>query len=178
MECSNDADNTALYPSQGSAGIDPHFSVLLMTGHQLCFTVQGEQGFVFNLIYSPQLTVNAFFIPDKFKDEITWIGSLAVIINKTKLRFEASSKIVHINEQNILSVRNGGLHITLLNGEIHNTVISSFSSSYVLIDIKDMGLHFSVEYLNQHLDIIYTNKWFQLFISWTIRTILLSWIQY
>ena len=141
--------------SRSGVGLDPHFSVLLPTGHQLCFTVQGEQGFVFNLIHSPHLTVNAFFIPDEFKDKITWIGSLAVIINKIMLRFEASSKTVHINEENILSVRNDGLHITLLNGEIHKTVISSFSSSYVLVDIKDMGLHFSVEYVNHHLDIIY-----------------------
>ena len=34
----------------GSVGDDPHFSIALPSGELFCYTVQGEHGFVFNLI--------------------------------------------------------------------------------------------------------------------------------
>ena len=143
-------------------GLDPHFAVLLPSGHQLCFTVQGEQGFVLNLIQSPLLVVNALFVPDSVRNEVTWIGSLAVVIkngfskisNKTTLRFEAVNKTIYINEENHVLVQNIGL---VEFSDTHMEIRGDYKSqeSNVHIHIKKIGLKFSVDYINQHLDILF-----------------------
>ena len=143
-------------------GLDPHFAVLLPSGHQLCFTVQGEQGFVFNLIQSPQLIVNALFVPDSVRNEVTWIGSLAVtfkngfskISNKTTLRFEAANRTIYINEENNVLVQNIGF---IEFSDTHLEITGDYKSqdSNVHIHIKKIGLKFTVNYINQHLDILF-----------------------
>jgi hypothetical protein len=45
-------------------GDDPHFSIVLPSSRLLCFTVQGEHGFAFNLINNEHLHMNALFVPD------------------------------------------------------------------------------------------------------------------
>ena len=143
-------------------GLDPHFAVLLPSGHQLCFTVQGEQGFVFNLIQSPQLIVNALFVPDSLRNEVTWIGSLAVIVrngfskisNKTTLRFEAANRTIYINEENHVLVQNIRL-IKFSNTHMEITGNYKSQDSNIHIHIKNIGLKFSVNYVDQHLDILF-----------------------
>ena len=143
-------------------GMDPHFSVLLSSGHQLCFTIQGEQGFVFNLVHSPLFTMNALFVEDKVRKDITWIGTLAVIFHNPRigmqkmetLRFEASSRTVHINEYNTLIVsKDHGLHLIFDNGKTDSSLVQGQGS--VVVNVKEIGLKFSVEFVNNHLDVIY-----------------------
>ena len=59
---------------------DPHFRVPLLSDETLCYSIQGYPGLAFNLIYSQNFIINAFFI-DSIGDEkeATWIGKLAVI---------------------------------------------------------------------------------------------------
>jgi len=56
-------------------GDDPHFSILLLSGEHLYYTVQGELGFVFNLITNKKIQMNAMFVPDSHREEVTWLGS-------------------------------------------------------------------------------------------------------
>ena len=59
---------------------DPHFSVPLLHGGKLCYSIQGIPGLSFNLLLSKHLIMNALFI-DSINDptQATWIGKLAVI---------------------------------------------------------------------------------------------------
>ena len=153
-------------PRSGGGG-DPHFAVLLPSKDQLCFTVQGEQGFIFNLVTSPELTINALFVQDSIREEVTWMGTISVILNhdsykgaaRTTLRFDANSHLVYINEREKFDARQISA-ITLANGLLEaNTQYYQNSSVYptVTIDVKKLGLHFSVQYVNSHLNLIYQN---------------------
>ena len=91
-------------------GDDPHFSVVLPDGTSLCYTVQGEQGFVFSLISNKMLHMNAMFVPDSRREEVTWLGSIGIVVhnngfktsNATYLRFEAKSKKIYIGDNVVL----------------------------------------------------------------------------
>ncbi len=53
-------------PPPGPIGLgdDPHYSILLPSGQLLCYSVQGEHNFTFNLISNSLLQMNALFVPD------------------------------------------------------------------------------------------------------------------
>ena len=74
-------------------GGDPHFSVLLSDGNLLCYSVQGKRNSAFNLISSTNFLINAKFIPDSKREEVTWMGSIGIVIHKA-LRFGAT-KVTH-----------------------------------------------------------------------------------
>ena len=59
---------------------DPHFSVPLLHGGRLCYSIQGISGLTFNLLLSRHLIINALFI-DSVNDptQATWIGKLAIL---------------------------------------------------------------------------------------------------
>lgn len=151
------------FSSLGGGGGDPHFSVLLPNGYNLCFSIQGEQGFVFNLIRSPQITVNALFTKDDYRNDITWMGSLSVIINHlpyhgsnhTILHFDISDRTISIDTDNELKANDikeisiDKDHLKVLSRE------SPVTDSKVLILMKEIGLVFSVEYMQTHLDILF-----------------------
>ena len=48
-------------------GDDPHFIIALPGGKLLCYTVQGEHGFSFNLINNEMIVMhmNSKFVPDR-----------------------------------------------------------------------------------------------------------------
>ena len=154
-------------PSSGG-GDDPHFAVLLPSKDQLCFTVQGKQGFIFNLVTSSQLTINALFVQDSIREEVTWMGTISVILNhdsykgatRTTLRFDANSHLVYINEREKFDARQISV-ISLANGSLEADAryyqVYQNSSGYPTITINVNGLHFSVQYVNSHLNLIYHN---------------------
>ena len=65
---------------------DPHFSVPLLHGGKLCYSIQGIPGLPFNLLSSKHLIINSLFI-DSVNDptQVTWIGKLAVILKNDKM---------------------------------------------------------------------------------------------
>ncbi len=95
-------------------GDDPHYSILLPSGQLLCYTVQGEHNFTFNLISNNLLQMNALFVPDKVREEVTWIGGLGLVVKHsafkdssvTKLRFDMERKMLYIGDKVKLSVKN------------------------------------------------------------------------
>ena len=88
-----------------SVGADPHFSVALPTGDMLCYTIQGEKDMIFNLITSSKLVMNALFIGDKQREEVTWIGEIGILIpkgssqNASSLVFNAETKKINIGRK-------------------------------------------------------------------------------
>jgi len=94
-----------------SVGDDPHFSIALPSGKLFCYTVQGEHGFVFNLITNKKVQMNAMFVPDSRREEVTWIGSVGIVVqnsqykqsNATYLRFETKGKKIYIGDKVVFS---------------------------------------------------------------------------
>jgi len=138
---------------------DPHFSVLLPNNQRLCYTVQGEHSYSFNLISNRLLQMNARFIPDPIRDEVTWIGSLGIVVkgkmsNVTRVRFEAADKTVHIGDKLSLHVKKID-KLTFSNGKL---VISEAPKDrkargyHLEVELVDIGIHFWVEFVKDHLD--------------------------
>ena len=142
---------------------DPHYSILLPNGQLLCFTVHGQSGFSFNLISNKQMHMNALFVQDPKREEITWIGSLGVVvrgtrykmINITKLRFDASDKKIYVGDKvTLLAQKTESL--TLCKGKLS---IAEFTSKpkypVVHVDLQDVGLSLTVRFKRFHLDIMW-----------------------
>ena len=154
------------YSYTATLGGDPHYSVLLPSNQLLCFTIQGEPGFIFNLIHNKWLTINAQYIQDKIREEVTWISRIGVNVTNslsknhcTTLRFESVEKLIYINEKIKLEARNIANIILTRRG--FNVTIASraqrLSSNYfsVQVQLPDIDLRFSVDFMKDHLDILY-----------------------
>ena len=150
-------------PPTMNMGGDPHYSIMLPSGQLLCFSVHGEKDFPFNLISNSLLQMNAFFIEDAVREEITWIGSLGVIVqhssykksNSTKIRFEAKEQMIYINNGVSLHAKRVE-RITLANGKLSVTEAvrkDAEKNAEVEVDLVDVGLAFSVRFVKKrHLD--------------------------
>ena len=149
-------------------GDDPHFSIALPSGKLLCFTVQGEHGFAFNLISNEHLHMNALFVPDSQREEVTWMGSLGIVAhyatnsyqgnNKTSLKFDAKGEKVHIGDKITLDAH--GIHsLVFRNGKMFITEASEQKEAYpsVTVNMDDVGLHFTIRFVREHLDIYWND---------------------
>lgn len=142
-------------------GGDPHFSILLPTNQLLCFSVQGEHNFTFNLISNPTMDLNARFDQDAVRHEVTWMGSLGVVIKTkvktTKIRFDALAKVIHIDRKatvlaektSKLTIARGKMSIT----ENTQAVRSKFPE--VDVEVVDVGVSFTVRFVRSHLDMVW-----------------------
>ena len=142
-------------------GGDPHFSLLLPTGQLLCFSVQGEHNFTFNLISNQFLNVNARFDQDAVRSEVTWIGSLGVVVKTkrktTKIRFDALTKMIHIdNKATVLAEKTSKLTVT--GGKLsltENTQAVEGKVPEVSVEVTDVGVSFTVRFMKTHLDMVW-----------------------
>ena len=145
---------------QEGVGDDPHFAVTLSSGKTLCYTVQGEHGFSFS---NKKLCMNAMFVPDAYREEVTWLGTMGIVINNngykksnmTKLRFEAIKNNIHIDNQMVLEARNIE-KITFENGKLiisEAPLTEGYKQPFVHVDLKDVELSFSIRFMTEHLDL-------------------------
>lgn len=145
-------------------GGDPHFSILLPSGQLLCFSVQGEHGFVFSLLSNKIIHMNAKFVPDSQRSEVTWIGSLGMIVRSkqanttSKLRFEADSKTIHINDKASLNAQSVK-KLTITRGKltVAESNPSTAKSSYpkVEVNLQDVGIGFTIRFVRDHIDMVW-----------------------
>ena len=156
-----------LFPVPVTVGDDPHFSIVLPSGKLLCYTVQGEHGFVYNLISNKLFHMNAMFVPDSRREEVTWLGSMGIIVqnsqyknsNATYLRFETKGKKIYIGDKVTLQAKN----IEKLSFKKGKLTISEalpyegFRYPSVLVELQDVGLNFTIKFLNEHLDLFWHN---------------------
>ena len=152
-------------PAGPTVGDDPHFSIALPSGKLLCYTVQGEHGFVFNLISNKMFHMNAMFVPDSRREEVTWLGSMGIIVqnsqykasNATYLRFETKGKKIYIGDKVTLLAKNIE-KLSFSNGKLtisEATPFKGFRYPSVLVDLQDVGLNFTIKFLNEHLDLFW-----------------------
>ena len=147
-------------------GGDPHYSILLPTGQNLCYSVQGEHGFTFNLISNNKMQMNAMFVPDALREEVTWIGALGIVLknvryktsNKTKIRFVASENKLYVGEQMSLNAETVE-KLEFFNGKLRISEAERKKGSKRLdveVDLQDIGLKFTVRFVKKcHLDMFW-----------------------
>ena len=146
-------------------GDDPHFSIILPSGKLLCYTVQGEHGFSFNLISNKKMTMNARFVPDSRRSEVTWIGSMGIIVrdnmykqaNATALRFEAKEKKIYIGDKVELAAKNINRMI-FKNGKLTISEAphsEGFKYPSIYVDLQDVEITFTMKFMSEHLDIFW-----------------------
>ena len=146
-------------------GGDPHFSILLPNNKLLCFSVQGEPGFNFNLISNDFLQLNGLFISDPSRQGVTWIGAMGLTVkgskykqlNDTKIRFMAEEEIIYLgNEVKLYPQR--VKTIKLSHGSL---TCSEREDEYsgplnVFVDLEDVGLQFTVKFVKaKHIDVVW-----------------------
>ena len=161
-EVSNNILSVRIWDNIVNLGDDPHFSIALPGGKLLCYTVQGEHGFSFNLISNEKLIMNSKFVPDAQRSEVTWLGSVGIIVhnsrykgtNSTKLRFEASEKNIYIGDKVVLQAKNIE-KLTFSNGKLivsEAPPTDEFQYPSVMVDLQDVEISFTLKFTNQHLD--------------------------
>ena len=161
-EISEDELTVWIWDDEVHFGDDPHFSIALPGGKLLCYTVQGEHGFSFNLINNEMIVMNSKFVPDARRSEVTWLGSMGIIVqdsqykgsNSTKLRFESSEKKVYINDKVSLEAKNIE-KLTFSNGKLtisEAPPTTGFRYPSVMVDLQDVEISFTIKFTNQHLD--------------------------
>ena len=149
-------------------GGDPHFSIVLNDGKMLCYSVQGRNDSVFNLISCTTFEMNANFVPDSMRPDVTWMGAIGVVLNKalhfkhsrvTGFKFDSKERAVHIGKKTLpaiaikeISSQNGSISIIRRNDKVSATLHPA-----VKLHLKDVGLHFTIKYENDHLDMIWHN---------------------
>ena len=131
----------------------------------LCYTVQGEHDFAFNLISNEKVQMNAIFLPDSHRPEVTWMGSIGITAlntgykksNGTSLRFTAKENKVYIGDKVVLHARTIE-KLTFTNGKLtisEAPPVEGFKYPEVLVDLHDASLSFSIKFMNEHLDIFW-----------------------
>ena len=96
------------------------------------------------------------------REEITWIGSLGVVVQQTryknssltKIRFEAQGKMIYINSGIKLHAEQVEM-LTIANGKL--TISEAVRKKgekrpEVQVDLVDAGLAFSVRFVKKHMD--------------------------
>ena len=95
-------DTSAIVYDISSVANDPHFYLPLSNGDHLCFSVQGEPNFAFNLINSKYIQLNAQFVlpaedeSNTIANVSTFLGDLGIVI-----RNDDTSKpiVIHVSAQ-------------------------------------------------------------------------------
>lgn len=122
---------------------------------------------MFNLISNSLLQMNALFVPDAVRSEVTWFGSLGLVIknnlfkssNTTKLRFVANEKMIHIGDTVKLNAKTVE-KLTFSKGRLIISEVKKakeLSRPEILVNLEDVGLNFVVRYTKNHLDMVWNN---------------------
>ncbi len=110
------------------------------------------------------MQVNAHFVPDIRREEVTWIGAMGIVVkgsrykqlNDTKLRFMAKEGKIFLGEKVKLDAK-GVAKIHLAKGKLTlDENERAGGAAEVDVVLEDVGLEFSVRFVKgNHLDMIW-----------------------
>ena len=128
-----------------------------------CYNVQGRSDSVFNLIGCSKFSMNAEFVPDAKRTEVTWMRTIGVVLDKalhykksqvTGFTLDSKERTIHIGRKAFpaisikeISSENGTISLVKRNRKIAPSLHPA-----VKFNLKDVGLHFTVKYESDHLD--------------------------
>lgn len=158
-----------------SSGADPHFLCPLKNGQFLCFSVQGEPDFIFNLFSDINIQVNAKFSlpqPDESRALIntsTFIQEVGLTFkssnNKrvsTKIKLSALDHSVTVSG-NVINISNKPVTIIIIKGSMQIKISSETSVTESLDEtapiniISDVGFAVKIKFVKRHLDMAITD---------------------
>lgn len=152
--------------------MDPHFAVPLLNGQDICYSLQGEPYFAFNLISDPVISINSYFIPPEkgknLTEFATFLGDIGILVqpeqcmgncvpyNITKIVISASDRSVLI-EGSKTKVKDRNVQV-LVDDSIATVklgiVLGKGDHPSLTVTIKYPPLAFKVQFVNEHLDLI------------------------
>ena len=154
-------------------GCDPHFYLPLANGDHLCFSIQGQPNFAFNLISDKYIQINAEFVlpaedeSNTIANISTFLGDIGMIIgNKDTdkhvvIHVSAQDHIVLVNnslaivkdKQVFVDVSNGKVTIKI-NEDSQNTKVNKDESAWLYINTEGFGV--KIKFYKKHLDMLFT----------------------
>ena len=153
--------------SHSATGGDPHFSIVLPDSTRLCYSIQGKVNTAFNLISNSKFIINALFVPDSKREEVTWMGSIGVVFTKalryggskiTHFKFDAVTQAIHVGDKITLSAKTIK-EIASKNGSISIIELTNHATPprhpAVVFHLAELGLHFTVKFRDDHLDMFW-----------------------
>ena len=156
-----------------SVANDPHFYLPLANGDHMCFSVQGEPNFAFNLINNKYIQLNAQFVlptedeSNAIANVSTFLGDLGIVIwNKDT----SKSVVIHVSAQDhsvklnnsITVVKDKPVFVDVSNSTIAINLKSDSQiaklvkdeSAWLYINTEQFGI--KVRFYKQHLDLFFT----------------------
>ena len=132
-----------------------------------CYNVQGRNNSVFNLIGCSKFNMNAKFVPDIKRPEVTWMSTIGVAIDKalhykkfrvTGFTLDSKERTIHIGNKmalpaitiNEISSENGTITLVRRNSKFPPNLHPA-----VKFNLKEVGLHFTVKFESDHLDMFW-----------------------
>ena len=153
---------------------DPHFYLPLANGDHICFSVQGEPNFIFNLINSKYIQLNAqFVLPAKDESKTianvsTFLGDLGMVIRN---KGTSKTAIIHVSAQDhsinvddsITVVKDKPVFVDVSNSTVAINVNSDQTaklmkdeSAWLYINAEDFGI--KVKFYKKHLNLFLTKS--------------------
>ena len=166
--------NTAKAIHPYSGGADPHFLCSLKDGENLCFSVQGITGFIFNLFSDLILQMNAKFSEPSTEESrslmngSTFVQQLGLIIKHpishvaTKVKISALDHSILIADSHII-VKEHPVIINIINNSVAITIDTVSANpdhdetAWVRI-ITDVGFSLKLKFVKKHLDYVITDS--------------------
>jgi hypothetical protein len=145
-------------------GGDPHFLVSLPDNSNLCFSVQGEPGFAFNLVTSKTIVINAVFIkpPSRLQDWITVIGEIGVLYltrsrSVVRMHFNFRDKSIFISGYGTLDAKR--VSRVIVDGDHLDVTTSNITHSWSSNVFVSVGseLKFIVFFNYDNLDLVWSD---------------------
>ena len=154
-------------------GCDPHFYLPLANGDHLCFSIQGQPNFAFNLISDKYIQINAEFVlpaegeSNTIANVSTFIGDLGMVIRNKDTDKQV---VIHVSAQDhsvlvddslaivkdktvFVDVSNGKVAINI-NADSQNTKVKKDESAWLYINTEGFGV--KVKFYKKHLDMLFT----------------------
>ena len=167
-------DNTSpIVYGTSSVANDPHFYLPLANGDHLCFSVQGEPNFAFNLINSKYIQLNAQFVlpaedeSNTIANVSTFLGDLGIVI-----RNDDTSKpvVIHVSAQDhsvkvnnsITVVKDKPVFVDVSNSTVTININSDSQTAKLMKDesawlyLSTEGFGIKVRFYKKHLDLFFT----------------------
>ena len=165
-------DTSPIVYGTSSVANDPHFYLPLVNGDHLCFSVQGEPNFAFNLINSKYIQLNAQFVlpaedeSNTIANVSTFLGDLGIVI-----RDDDTSKpvVIHVSAQDhsvkvnnsITVVKDKAVFVDVSNSSVainikpdSQVAITKDESAWLYLSTEGFGI--KVRFYKKHLDLFFT----------------------
>ena len=152
---------------------DPHFYLPLANGDHMCFSVQGEPNFAFNLISDDYIKLNAQFVlpandgSNTIANVSTFLGDLGMVVVNQKTH---KAVVIHVSaedhsvqvENSLTVIKDKAVFVDVFNSTVAINVnadsqtakLTKDKSAWLYINTEGFGI--KVRFYKKHLDMFFT----------------------